>query len=70
MNKSGDTFPPGCEEALLTVDEIAARLKVRKSWIYTKTREGAIPMIRVGKHVRFFYPAVIAWLQDQGGQGR
>jgi excisionase family DNA binding protein len=44
---------------LLTVDEVAALLKVSKSWIYEHTRSrGAprserIPHVKIGKYVRF-----------------
>jgi excisionase family DNA binding protein len=46
-------------EELLTVDEVAALLKVTKSWIYEHTRSRGIPRserlphVKVGKYVRF-----------------
>lgn len=52
--------PPSSElHELLTVDEVAALLKVSKSWVYehTRTRKGAcadcLPHIRIGKYLRF-----------------
>ena len=39
-----------------TVRELAALLKVRPSWVYSRTCESAperIPHIRVGKYIRF-----------------
>lgn len=41
---------------ILTVDELAAILKVPKSWIYNRTRptsQDPIPCQRVGKYLRF-----------------
>ena len=43
---------------LLTVEELASELKVKKSWIYGQTRkkgEGSIPGFKVGKYWRFFF---------------
>jgi excisionase family DNA binding protein len=39
---------------VLTVEELAARWKVEKGWIYRKAREGRLPAIPLpGKYVRF-----------------
>ena len=46
-------------DELLTVDEVAALLKVSKSWVYEHTRKrgtprsGRLPHVKVGKYVRF-----------------
>lgn len=56
------------DEKLLTVDELAERLQVKKSWVYSKSRESgpdAIPMVKVGKYNRFLYPDVLKWLKNQ-----
>lgn len=53
---------------LLTVEEIAARLKVPRSWVYARTRQrGAaqLPYVKLGKYVRFEPEAVQAWLARQ-----
>jgi excisionase family DNA binding protein len=50
---------------LLTVEEMAAGLKVKKSWLYRKTMEkgpGSIPRVRLGKYVRFVEAEVMAWI--------
>lgn len=49
-------------EQLLTVDDLAARLQVPRSWIYSRTRQNAIPHLRVGHHIRFVWGDVEAWL--------
>ena len=43
-------------DELLTIDELAARYKVPKTWIYARTRETgpeAMPRVKVGKYLRF-----------------
>ncbi len=43
-------------DELLTVEELAALLKVPKSWIYLHTRKRsktALPHVKIGKYLRF-----------------
>jgi excisionase family DNA binding protein len=49
---------------LLTIKEMAQRLKVPLSWLYSRTRikGGDFPVIRVGKYCRFDAGAVMAWI--------
>jgi excisionase family DNA binding protein len=57
----------------LTVDEMADALKVRKSWLYSRTREkgpGAIPRMKVGKYIRFVETDVMAWLRRKQEEDR
>ncbi len=54
------------DDELITVDELAGRLKVPKSWVYSRTREkgpDAIPRIQTGKYIRFRYRSVIRYLE-------
>jgi excisionase family DNA binding protein len=54
----------------LTIEEMAARLKVHPSWLYSRTREtgeGTIPRIKVGKYIRFNESEVMAWIQEKYG---
>jgi len=56
------------EQQFLTIDELSEKLKVQKSWLYSRTREtgpGAIPLIRVGKYIRFNLEEVVRWLGRQ-----
>jgi excisionase family DNA binding protein len=54
---------------LLTVDEVAALLKVSRSWVYEHTRARGtprserLPHIKVGKYVRFDPRAVREFLE-------
>ncbi len=55
-------------QELLNIDELSEKLKVQKSWLYSRTREtgpGAIPRIRVGKYIRFDLDEVLRWLERQ-----
>jgi len=51
-----------------TIDELAARTKMKKSWWYSRTREtgpGSVPRVRAGKYLLFIPHEVDAWLQKQ-----
>ena len=56
---------------LLTVDDVAAALKVTKSWVYEHTRSGRrpraeqLPHIKLGKYVRFEAQAVRMFLDKK-----
>lgn len=55
-------------EPLLTPDELSAKLKVHKSWVYGKTRvtgANSIPRLKAGKYLRFRLDDVIKWLEEQ-----
>ena len=55
-------------QKLLTIDEVAAFLRVPKSWVYDKTRVSdriGFPVIRVGKYLRFDLQKVLKWLNDK-----
>jgi len=57
-------------QELLTVQEMADRLKVKKSWLYFRsmqTGDGAIPRIKIGKYIRYNPICVMAWIEKQYG---
>lgn len=53
---------------LLTADEVAAILRVKRSWVYTATRSNRIPHIRLGRYVRFNEDAIDAWMDGLGNE--
>jgi excisionase family DNA binding protein len=55
------------DESLWDVAELAAFLKVSRSWIYQATAAGNIPSIRIGAALRFEPEAIRAWMR--GGSG-
>ena len=52
-------------EPLLTVEEAASFLKVKKSTLYTWAYRKQIPSQKVGKSLRFRCEDVEAWLKSQ-----
>jgi len=57
---------------LLTPEELAQRLKVSVTWVYEQTRARtavrspeAIPVVPVGRFLRFYWPAVCGWLSKK-----
>lgn len=54
--KSGD---------VLTIEELAAYLKISKSTLYKLVREGRIASQKVGKHWRFRKDAIDHWLEKR-----
>lgn len=58
-------------QGLLTVDDVAALLKVSRSWVYEHTRSRGtprserLPHLKVGKYVRFEARAVRAFLDKK-----
>jgi excisionase family DNA binding protein len=49
---------------LLTVEEVAERLGVRKQWVWAQARAGRIPCVRLGRYRRFREEAVDAWIRE------
>lgn len=49
---------------ILTIDELAAYLKISKSTLYKLVREGKIPSQKVGRHWRFRKEAIDRWLDE------
>jgi len=61
-------------EDILTPEELAARLKVRKTWVYEQTRsrnQNPLPRLNMGRYLRFDWAKVVEWLtQDKGDSKR
>ena len=55
-------------DEILTLEEVADRLKVPKSWIYERTRSRSadrLPGFRIGKYWRFRSNDIEVWLEAQ-----
>jgi len=50
---------------LLTPAEAAALLAVKPSWIYEAVRSGALPCLRIGRHIRFTRAMLEDWLRGR-----
>lgn len=46
---------------LLTVDDLASRLRVKRSWVYTHADD--LGAYRLGKYLRFSWPRVVETLE-------
>ena len=54
---------------IITPDELAARLKVKRGWVYNQlrpTQKNPLPAIRIGRQLRFSWKAVCAWMHAKG----
>jgi excisionase family DNA binding protein len=56
----GDTV-----ERLISVRELEERFGVPRSWVYEKVEAGALPHLKLGRHVRFVPAEIEAWLEQQ-----
>jgi excisionase family DNA binding protein len=50
---------------LIGINEMAEKLDVPRSWLYSRTRTNEIPHYKVGKYVRFDENEVMEWLRQQ-----
>ena len=63
-----DTQNIDTEGDLMTVNEIAAFLKVPRSWVYSRTRmapENGFPVFKLGRYCRFSKDKVTRWLNEK-----
>jgi excisionase family DNA binding protein len=56
-------------DEVLTIDELAAYLKLSKSSLYKLAQAGKVPGQKVGKHWRFHKDGVDAWLMRRPTHG-
>ena len=64
---AGDSKPQESPDAetLLTVQEVAALLKVPVSWVYEHARahgKKRLPHLKIGKYLRFRSQDIVEWL--------
>ncbi len=52
------------DNKLMTVDEVAAYLRVKKSYIYEKIHVNGIPYHKVGKFLRFRKNEIDIWIRN------
>jgi len=53
------------EQNLIGIKDMAQKLNVPVSWLYSRTRTNQIPHFKVGKYVRFDESMVWDWLKEQ-----
>jgi len=53
------------DDVLLTTDELAEYLKVKKQWIYDQVHNKRIPFLKVSKFTRFRKSEIDKWLETR-----
>jgi predicted DNA-binding transcriptional regulator AlpA len=62
-------------EDILTPDQLAERLQVKRSWVYEKCRRRAkysdapMPCLNLGRYLRFYWPDICEWLRHGDRHG-
>ena len=59
--------PQGQANTLLKVDEVADMLRVSAAWVrdHATRKEPRLPMLRVGKRLRFLPTDIVDWIEKQ-----
>jgi excisionase family DNA binding protein len=52
-------------DTLLTADDVAAMLGVSKSWVERAVKRNELPVIRLGRYIRFRRESVEEWVKGQ-----
>lgn len=52
-------------DTVMTIEDLAAYLKLSKSTLYKLCQEGKVPGQKVGRHWRFHKAVIDRWLGDQ-----
>jgi excisionase family DNA binding protein len=51
-------------ERLLNAEEVARHVGMTPNWIYSETRNGRIPHIKLGRYRRYRPSAIKRWLEE------
>lgn len=52
----------------MTVDDVAAFLRIPASSVYKLAQEGKLPALKVGRHWRFMRSMINQWVIDQAAR--
>jgi excisionase family DNA binding protein len=52
-------------ERLLTAEQVAALLGVKRGWVYAQARADRIPHVRLGRYTRFRVESIEAWAAER-----
>lgn len=50
---------------VITVEELCARLKVNRTWVYEKLRKRDLPAFKIGRYLRFSWTEVSKWMEKR-----
>jgi excisionase family DNA binding protein len=60
---------PDPDAELATVEEVAAWLRVSRSWLYERVKRNEVPYVNVLGRLRFHMPTLRAWVLDSRRHG-
>jgi excisionase family DNA binding protein len=60
-----DTTDEHADAAVMTVDELAAYIRIHRSTVYRLAKAGKIPHFRMGSAYRFRREEVDLWMKNQ-----
>jgi excisionase family DNA binding protein len=52
------------DDRLLTAEQVAALLSVKRSWVYAEARAARIPFVQLGRYKRFRRQSVLEWVKS------
>lgn len=61
-------MPESTAESLWTADDVAAYLKVSRSWVYHRAESGRLPHVRVGGLIRFQPHEIRAFVETSSAE--
>jgi len=53
------------EIELLTVSDVVAKFKIKKSTVYKLCSKGKLPAVKIGGSTRFRASTLLSWMQEQ-----
>ncbi len=57
-------------ETILTINEVAAYLRLNPQTVYRLTQKGVLPGFKVGRHWRFHKDIIDSWIKEQIHAGK
>lgn len=63
MGRSVTADPP-TDRLLLNADEVADLLGMTRDWVYSETRAGRIPHVRLGRYYRYRRESIERWISE------
>ena len=55
-------------DSIMTIEEVAAYLKIPKSTVYILAQDGKIPCQKVGRQWRFRKDTIDKWMDESSGE--
>jgi excisionase family DNA binding protein len=57
-------------DRLLDAGEVAEMLRVPQRWVRDATRDGRLPHVKLGRHVRYRREELLAYIAENANRGR